>query len=105
LQAQIEDLELTRQIKFLDYVAYDELPRLLNQAIGLVFPSLWEGFGLPALEAMACGTPVITSNLSSLPEVTGDAALLIDPYDVDAIAHAMHDLATDVGLRAQLSTA
>ena len=105
LQAQIEDLELTRQIKFLDYVAYDELPRLLNQAIGLVFPSLWEGFGLPALEAMACGTPVITSNLSSLPEVTGDAALLIDPYDVDAIAHAMHNLATDVSLRAQLHAA
>jgi len=105
LQAQIEVLKLTRQIKFLDYVAYDELPKLLNQAIGLVFPSLWEGFGLPALEAMACGTPVITSNLSSLPEVTGDAALLIDPYDVDAIAHAMHNLATDVSLRAQLHAA
>jgi glycosyltransferase involved in cell wall biosynthesis len=105
LQAQIEDLKLTRQIKFLDYVAYAELPRLLNQAIGLVFPSLWEGFGLPALEAMACGTPVITSNLSSLPEVTGDAALLIDPYDVDAIACAMHNLVTDTSLHAQLRTA
>lgn len=105
LQAQVEDLKLTNQIRFLDYVGYDELPRLINQAIGLVFPSLWEGFGLPALEAMACGTPVITSNLSSLPEVTGDAALLIDPYDVNAIAHAMHDLVTDVNLRAQLRTA
>lgn len=105
LKAQIEDLKLTQQVKFLDYVAYDELPTLINQAIALIFPSLWEGFGLPALEAMACGTPVITSNLSSLPEVTGDAALLIDPYDVGAIARAMHDLATDDRLRAHLRTA
>ncbi|MBW4583058.1 MAG: glycosyltransferase family 4 protein [Tildeniella nuda ZEHNDER 1965/U140] len=105
LKAQIEDLQLTKQVKFLNYVGYDELPRLINQAIGLIFPSLWEGFGLPALEAMACGTPVITSNLSSLPEVTDDAALLVDPYDVGAIAHAMHNLATDAGLRAQLRIA
>jgi glycosyltransferase involved in cell wall biosynthesis len=105
LQAQIEALNLTHQIKFLDYVAYDELPRLMNQAIGLVFPSLWEGFGLPALEAMACGTPVITSNLSSLPEVTGEAALLIDPYDVGAIAEAMQALASDAHLRFQLHLA
>ena len=105
LKAQIEDLKLTQQVKFLDYVAYKELPRLINQAIGLIFPSLWEGFGLPALEAMACGTPVIASNLSSLPEVTGDAALLIDPYDVGAIAHAMHQLASDAQLRAHLRIA
>lgn len=105
LKAQVEDLNLTNQVRFLDYVGYDELPRLINQAIGLVFPSLWEGFGLPALEAMACGTPVITSNLSSLPEVTGDAALLVDPYDVGAITHAMHHLATDTSLRVQLRTA
>lgn len=105
LKAQIEDLELTHQIKFLDYVPYDDLPKLINQAIGLVFPSLWEGFGLPALEAMACGTPVITSNLSSLPEVTGDAALLVDPYNVGAIADAMKALANDTPLRSQLRTA
>ncbi|PSB34651.1 glycosyltransferase family 4 protein [Stenomitos frigidus] len=105
LQAQIEDLKLTNQVKFLDYVAYEDLPRLMNQAIGLIFPSLWEGFGLPALEAMACGTPVITSNLSSLPEVTGEAALLVDPYNVGAIAQAMHELVTDSQLRAHLRTA
>ena len=105
LKAQIEELKLTHQVKFLDYVAYDALPRLINEAIGLVFPSLWEGFGLPALEAMACGTPVITSNLSSLPEVTGEAALLIDPYDVSAIAGAMHELTADSQLRAHLRTA
>lgn len=105
LQAQVENLNLTQQVKFLAYVSYDALPRLLNQAIALVFPSLWEGFGLPALEAMACGTPVITSKLSSLPEVTGDAALLVDPYDTGAIAQAMNALATDNQLRSQLRTA
>ncbi|XGV98774.1 MAG: glycosyltransferase family 4 protein [Leptolyngbya sp. BL-A-14] len=105
LQAQIKDLQLTHQIKFLNYVAYEDLPRLINQAIALVFPSLWEGFGLPALEAMACGTPVITSNLSSLPEVTEDAAFLVDPYDVGAIAQAMHTVATDAQLWADLRTA
>jgi glycosyltransferase involved in cell wall biosynthesis len=61
----------------------------------LVFPTRWEGFGIPALEAMACGTPVITSNLASLPEVTGDAALLIDPEQPRAIADAMVQVATD----------
>jgi glycosyltransferase involved in cell wall biosynthesis len=82
LKAQAQELGISHLIKFLNYVAYDELPIIINQAIALVFPSLWEGFGLPVLEAMACGTPVITSNLSSLPEVAGDAAILIDPYRV-----------------------
>jgi glycosyltransferase involved in cell wall biosynthesis len=102
LAAQVEQLGLTHQVKFLSYVPYPELPKLLNQAIALVFPSLWEGFGLPVLEAMACGTPVITSHLSSLPEVAGDAALLIDPYQVDAIADAMQAVASDSQLRTQL---
>ena len=68
-----------------------------------VFPSLYEGFGLPPLEAMASGTPVITSNVSSLPEVVGDAALMIDPYEPGAIADAMQRVLTDAGLRADLS--
>jgi glycosyltransferase involved in cell wall biosynthesis len=105
LQSQIEELNLQAQVKFLNYVAYSELPVLMNQAIALVFPSLWEGFGLPVLEAMACGTPVVTSNLASLPEVAGDAAILVDPYDVDAIAQAMNSLATDSTLRSQLRKA
>ncbi len=102
LAAQAAALGITQQVKFLSYVPYAELPTLLNQAIALVFPSLWEGFGLPVLEAMACGTPVITSNLSSLPEVAGDAALLVDPYNVDAIANAMQALLTEANLRPHL---
>ncbi len=105
LIAQIDALKLTNQIKFLSYVPYSELPKIIGQAIALVMPSLWEGFGLPVLEAMACGTPVITSNLSSLPEVTGDAALLVDPYDGEAIAGAMNAIAADSSLRNQLQQA
>ncbi|MGA7937862.1 MAG: glycosyltransferase family 1 protein [Kovacikia sp.] len=105
LESQIKALGLANRVKFLNYVSYGELPTLINQAIALVFPSLWEGFGLPVLEAMACGTPVITSNLASLPEVVGDAAVLIDPYNVGAIAQAMHDLTTDTSLHLQLRTA
>ncbi|MEO1765316.1 MAG: glycosyltransferase, partial [Cyanobacteria bacterium J06629_18] len=82
---------------------YQELPKIINQAIALVFPSLWEGFGFPVLEAMACGTPVITSNISSLPEVAGDAALLVNPYHVHEITDAMKLITTDKQLRSQLS--
>lgn len=71
----------------------------------MVFPSLWEGFGFPVLEAMACGTPVITSNLSSLPEVAGDAAILVDPYNSNEIADAMRMVATDGKLQGQLRAA
>ncbi|HEY9764426.1 MAG TPA: glycosyltransferase family 1 protein [Trichocoleus sp.] len=95
LEAQIQALNLSNQVKFLDYVPYQQLPILLNQAIALVFPSLWEGFGLPALEAMACGTPVITSNLSSLPEVVGSAAILIDPHNINEMADAMRMIIDD----------
>ena len=104
VKAFVEERNLTN-IKFLDYVAYDELAELINSAIALVFPSLWEGFGLPVLEAMACGTPVITSNLSSLPEVAGDAAILIDPYNLGEITAAMQAVANDAGLRNKLRQA
>ncbi|MBD2411633.1 mannosyltransferase [Nostoc calcicola FACHB-389] len=103
LTAQVAQLGITNQVKFLDYVPDSELPKIINQAIALVFPSLWEGFGLPVLEAMACGTPVITSNLSSLPEVAGDAAILIDPYNTREITEAMEAIATDSALRSRLS--
>lgn len=90
LKAQAEELGMIDRIQFLSYVSYAELPELINRAIALVFPSLWEGFGLPVLEAMACGTPVITSNLSSLPEVAGDAAILVNPYAENEILDAMN---------------
>lgn len=102
LQTLTQELKIDRQVKFLSYVPYTELPVLLNQAIALVFPTLWEGFGLPVLEAMACGTPVITSNLSSLPEVAGDAALLVNPYHQAEISEAMNAIATQPQLQAQL---
>ena len=105
LIAQVEQLGLQSSIKFLGYVSYSQLPVLMNQAIALVFPTLWEGFGLPILEAMACGTPVITSNLSSMPEVAGDAALLVNPYSVGEIAHAMQTIATDSKVRLNLKKA
>ncbi|MBG1244849.1 glycosyltransferase family 4 protein [Nostoc sp. NZL] len=104
LKAEVAELGITNRVKFLDYVPYGELPKIINEAIALVFPSLWEGFGLPVLEAMACGTPVITSNLSSLPEVAGDAAILINPYNTGEITEAMQVIATDLGLRSRLSS-
>lgn len=103
LKQQAKELGINKQIKFLNYVSYQELPIIIKGAIALVFPTLWEGFGLPALEAMACGTPVITSNLASLPEITGDAAILINPYQVQEITAAMSEIATNHQLRSRLS--
>lgn len=105
LKQQAIELGVSEQIKFLDYVAYDQLPGLLHESIALVYPSLWEGFGFPVLEAMACGAPVITSNLSSLPEVAGDAAILINPYDEQALTDAMAQVATDDQVRKDLRAA
>ncbi|MCE5359409.1 MAG: glycosyltransferase family 4 protein [Acidithiobacillus sp.] len=81
--------ELADNLRVIGYVDGEQLHRLYAGALALVFPSLYEGFGLPALEAMAHGTPVITSNRSALPEVVGEAAILVDPLDTDAIATAM----------------
>lgn len=105
LMAQATELGIAAQVKMVDYVPYANLPQILGQAIALVFPSLWEGFGLPVLEAMACGTPVITSNRSALPEVAGDAALLVNPEDVREIAAAMEQVATQPQMRSHLQTA
>jgi glycosyltransferase involved in cell wall biosynthesis len=85
------------------YVGEDEKVALLGGAEALVYPSLYEGFGLPVLEAMACGTPVITSNVSALPEVAGDAALLVDPADPDDIASAIGRLLEGQDLRKDLA--
>lgn len=97
-----QDLGVEDSVRFLNYIESTTLPLLLNQALGLVFPSLWEGFGFPVLEAMACGTPVITSNCSSLPEVAGDCAILVNPLDVSHITQGMDDLYRDEKLRQTL---
>ncbi|MBI2953512.1 MAG: glycosyltransferase family 4 protein [Chloroflexi bacterium] len=96
-------LDIEDDVVFTGYVPDEDLPALLTGATALVFISLYEGFGLPALEAMACGTPVIASNVSSLPEVVGDAGLLVDPQDVIAVSSAMTRLATDSSFRNELS--
>ena len=80
----------------------DDIGNLLSCAEGLVFASLYEGFGIPILEAFACGVPVIASDCSSMPEVAGDAAILVDPYDENSIAEAIISLATDKELRGKL---
>lgn len=103
LQAQIKELNLEERVSFLDYLSYQELPIVISNAIALVFPTFWEGFGLPALEAMACGTPVITSNVASLPEITGEAAILINPYHTGEITAAMVAITEDSFMRSQLS--
>jgi glycosyltransferase involved in cell wall biosynthesis len=91
------------RITRLGYVPDEDLAALYSGATAFVFPSLLEGFGLPALEAMQCGTPVITSNTSSLPEVVGAAAIMVDPRSVDALADAMHRMVADHELRADLA--
>ena len=92
-------------VHILGYVPEEDLPCLMAQADALALVSLWEGFGLPALEAMACGTAVIASNTSALPEVVGDAGVLVDPYDRDAIEHALERILLDDGFRASLEKA
>ncbi|NJN99203.1 MAG: glycosyltransferase family 4 protein [Anaerolineales bacterium] len=101
----VESLNLTERVRFTDYVPQSELPLWYNAASLFVYPSHFEGFGLPVLEAMACGTPVITSTVSSLPEVTGNtgAARLVNPADADALAAAMREVMADTDLRAAMS--
>ncbi|HIE12725.1 MAG TPA: glycosyltransferase family 1 protein [Desulfotomaculum sp.] len=86
----------------LGYVADEDLPALYGGATVFAFPSLYEGFGLPPLEAMACGTPVVVSNVASLPEVVGDAGVYVDPYDVEDIARGIYRVLADEGLRRRL---
>ena len=102
LRRLVHRFQLHQHVRFLGFVPDATLAVLYRLATVFVFPSLYEGFGLPPLEAMAAGTPVITSNVSSLPEVVGDAALLIDPMDAGAIADAMARVLGDAALRAEL---
>lgn len=99
LERRLEPMERGGQIKRLGYVPQEDLPSIYAGAHAFAFPSLYEGFGLPVLEALASGTPTLTSNRSSLPEVAGDAALLVDPEDVDALTTGLEHLLTDTEWR------
>ena len=93
--SRVKEQGIEAYVIFTGYLADEDVPLLMKGAIAFVFPSLYEGFGMPVLEAMACGTPVITSNTASLPEVVGQAGLLVDPYNVTEIAEAMERVIKD----------
>ncbi len=100
----IRDSGVQDHVHFIGFAGENDLPALYSGAEALVFPSLYEGFGLPILEAMACHTPVVTSTVSSMPEVADDAALCVDPYSVEAIADAVQRILDDSALRQTLVT-
>ena len=97
--------ELRSRVVLPGYVGGADTVALLSGALALAYPSTYEGFGLPVLEAMACGTPVVASNVSSLPEVAGDAAVLVDPLDPGSIAHGLERVVRDEALRRTLVAA
>ena len=96
---RIDELQLAENVIISGYVPDEDLPYFYSAASLFCFPSLYEGFGIPVLEAMACGCPVVTSNTSSLPEVAGDAALLVDPYKADEIAEGLYQLVSNEQVR------
>ena len=98
----IQQTGMQDYVHFIGFADDADLPALYSQAACVSFATLYEGFGFPVLEGMACGTPVLTSHVSSLPEVAGDAALMVDPYDVEAITDALARLLDDTALREQL---
>ena len=102
LRRAVHRHQLHQYVRFLGYMPEATLAVMYRLAGVFVFPSLYEGFGLPPLEAMASGTPVVTSNVSSLPEVAGDAAILVDPYDPEAIADGIATVLTDDGKRREM---
>jgi glycosyltransferase involved in cell wall biosynthesis len=102
LRRAVHHHQLHKYVRFLGYLPEETLAVMYRLAGVFVFPSLYEGFGLPPLEAMASGTPVVTSNVSSLPEVAGDAAVLVDPYDPQAIADGIYSVLTDEKLRREM---
>lgn len=99
----LNELDLKTDVIFTGYVPDEDLVKLYNAADLFVFPSIYEGFGLPPLEAMACGCPVITSNTSSLPEVVGDAGVMVDPYDDKALTDEMYSILTNDSFKRELS--
>ena len=103
LRRAVHRHQLDKYVRFLGFQPHETLAGFYRLARAFAFPSLYEGFGLPPLEAMACGTPVVTSNVSSLPEIAGDAALLVDPYDPLSIADGITRAVTDESVRQELS--
>jgi glycosyltransferase involved in cell wall biosynthesis len=99
----LEETGAQESIVLTGYVPEADLPALYSGALCFVYPSYFEGFGLPPLEAMKCGTPVIVGNATSLPEVVGDAGLQVDPFDIEAIAGAIGELLNNPALRKELS--
>lgn len=104
LEARLSELAINNDCAFTGYVDDNTLAGLYKHAVGFVFPSLYEGFGLPPLEAMSYGTPIIASGVASLPEVLGEGALYIDPHNIDELAGAMARLTEDKNLRERLVT-
>ncbi len=102
IMALAEQLQLGDRLRFVGYIPQEDQHLWYGAATAFVFPSLYEGFGMPPLEAMACGTAVITSTASCLPEVVGDAAMQVDPYDIDALADAMRRVVRDAEWRHEL---
>jgi glycosyltransferase involved in cell wall biosynthesis len=100
---EVERLELKDRVYFTGYVPSDDLPGIYNLASLCVYPTRYEGFGFPALEAMACGVPLITSAVSSLPEIVGDAGLLVTPDDEELLTQAMRSVLSNADLRAEMS--
>ena len=98
----INKLDLNNDIRVLDHVSEYELPLFYNFADVFVFPSIAEGFGFPPLEAMSCGTPVVASNSTAIPEVVGDGGIMVDPYDVDGFASAIYELLNNKNLRTKM---
>ena len=99
---RVAELGLENEVVMLGFVPEEELPMLYNAATAFVYPSIYEGFGMPLLESMACGTPTLTSDCSAMPEACGDAGLVVDPYNVDSIATGLQLLLDDEGLRQSL---
>ena len=105
LYKALEDEGISVYVRLIGFVDEDDLPGLYSCALCVAFPSLYEGFGFPVLEGMACGVPVMTSNISSLPEVAGDAALMVNPYDTEEISETLVKVITDTTLRSTMIAA
>lgn len=104
IRQRIDELHLSGRIHMLGYVPQDDIVYLMNGATAFVFPSLYEGFGFPVLEAQACGTPVLTSTAACLPEIAGDAAYYVDPLSIESIRHGLERMMHDDSLRESLRT-